>query len=87
MDGLLRIRLSRRQRGCRTCTRALFSRWRSNNGKKLAIEAGALLVEDVPGSVVLDDAQLLYVTSLLQSVVNDVVVATASKDGALKIQS
>ena len=52
---------------------------------KLAIESGALLAEAVPGEVVLDDAQLLYVTSLLQSVVDDVVAATAGKEGALKI--
>ena len=54
---------------------------------KLALETGALLLDDVPGEVELDDAQLLYVTSLFQSVVDDVVAATAGKDGALKLSS
>ena len=52
---------------------------------KLAVESGALLDEDVPGEVELDDAQLLYVTSLLQSVVDDVVANTAGKGTALKV--
>ena len=41
--------------------------------------------EDVPGEVALDDAQLQYLTSLFQSVVDDVVSATAGKETALKV--
>ena len=35
--------------------------------------------------VVLDDAQLLYVTALVQSIVDDIVVGTAAKEAGLKI--
>ena len=40
---------------------------------QMAFASGAISAEDVPGDVDLDDVQLVYVTALLQSVVDDVV--------------
>ena len=52
---------------------------------QMAVASSAIKPEDVPGDVALDDAQLLYVTALLQSIVDDVLVGTAAKDAGLKI--
>ena len=52
---------------------------------QMAVASAAIKPQDVPGAVVLDDAQLLYVTALLQSVVDDVLVGTAAKDAGLRI--
>ena len=52
---------------------------------QMAVATSAIKPEDVPGDVVLDDAQLLYVTALLQSIVDDVLVGAAAKEAGLKI--